>query len=570
MLLLLACTSPEKPPADPLDDTATGDSPAGDTAETADSRDSTDSDPGDTLSTVSGSTLGKAGLCGFGSPGTPPEGGPYTGVAEASPFGTGSVPQAVLGALEDPDALTPAPNPDAVDTSLDLDSETFDLYIPEDYDGTTPFGLVMYINAGDDGAVHGEWTEVLDDSHLIWVGGRGIGNPVDTTERIGLTVLGTLRALELFNIDRSRLYITGTSGGARVSHVTSFYYPDLYRAAFPLCGAAWPREVEQAYETYEPDSHYEYWGDWWYPDVDGQDFLTWLSTYAPRYALMTSYDDFREGDIQNVYHYGASEDGFAVRLLERPGDHCATDPDRLRDALAWVESPDFTVVADPMADGGLGSSEGIGHGLVDAGSVDAPRATEDGGLVLSAGKGAPGLVLSRDHVAFADAAGGVFGVTWAPGADFTGARATFAIQAWDEDRAVDDLGSGQAIRVSVEGETPSVTVSVQTAKTIETVLTGTLSDWEDGDTLSVEVQAWDGELQVRTDHHFAEATVADTAKLLDDQRTLRMRWADAGYDLTGWEEGGLLTLGLEAIGADAVTMRATDLLARDATGWSCE
>ena len=129
MLLLLACTSPEKPPADPLDDTATGDSPAGDTAETADSRDSTDSDPGDTLSTVSGSTLGKAGLCGFGSPGTPPEGGPYTGVAEASPFGTGSVPQAVLGALEDPDALTPAPNPDAVDTSLDLDSEAFDLYI---------------------------------------------------------------------------------------------------------------------------------------------------------------------------------------------------------------------------------------------------------------------------------------------------------------------------------------------------------------------------------------------------------------------------------------------------------
>lgn len=537
--------------------------------------------------TAAGLTLAGAGLCATTHPRPGPEPGSSTGNRSPSPFGTGAQ-QVSLGALVEPGLVPPAVQRGALDTSLDLDTAGFDLYVPPAYDGTTPYGLLMHINSGNSGAVRGAWRDELDAQRLIWVGGRGLGNNTPPDLRMGQTVLGAYRMLELFNIDRSRVYVTGNSGGARSAHMASFMAPQLFRGALPVCGAAWPEPVQQAYETREPDSHYEYWDDWFFPDVDGTDYLTWLAGFAPRLALLTSYDDFREGDIQNVYHHGAMHAGFAARLLEVAGGHCATTAAQLRDALAWIESPDHRLIDDALNDGVLGSTDGVGGGVVDAGGRDALRAEEQAdGLHLGAQRDAPALVLLRDRIAWNDPAGAVISVTLAPDGPqgFAGARATAGLWAWQDAVLVDALaGLGAddapaAILASIEqpdGGAPVLQVATRGADgAVQIVLRGALSDYAAGEAVRVEFQVWSQELQVRTDHHLAQdATVAPYARVLDDRRVLRLRWADAPAEAqitaTWPETGSVLAISLQALGDAPVSAVTSHVLARAATGWICD
>ena len=453
LLLLLGCPAGPAPDDDDVtqnDDDATVDD---DDAVGDDDADDDDATP----ITTYGSTLAEAGLCPAEATLDPPAPGPFTAATGASPFGTGTQNDVILGALEDPSALVQAPQSGSVSYTFDLDVETFDLYVPPAYDGSEPYGLLVHIDAGDNGGVRGSWTEVLDEQKLIWVGGDGIGNAHNVDLRMGKATMGGYRALELFHVDRARVFATGTSGGARSAHVASFLHPDLYKAAVPVCGAGWFHAVEQAYETQDPDAHYEFWGDWFYPDVGSQDFGAWLAGFSPRQALLTSFDDFREGDIRNIYHHGAAPDGFAVRLLERGGGHCDTDASHARDGLAWVQSPDFAVVGDGLTDGDLGTSTGPGHGLVDGGAPELERASESAaGLLLHATADQPGLVLARDRVAWNDPAGAVISVELRPDAavGLAGQRATLGLREWDPTVAVADLagleGDGAALLVSAE------------------------------------------------------------------------------------------------------------------------
>jgi hypothetical protein len=562
------------------DDAANDDDSSDDDDATSDDDDATSDDDDATPFTVSGSTLADAGLCPAVDTSTPPAPGPFTTVTDASLFGTGTVNDVVLGALDDASAIAPAPQAGSVSYGFDLDVESFDLYVPPDYDGSEAYGLLVHIDAGNNGSVRGSWTDVLDEEKLIWVGGDGIGNSVNVDLRMGKATMGAYRALELFNIDLSRVYATGNSGGARSAHVASFLHPSLYTAALPLCGAGWFHEVEQSYETQEPGSHYEFWGSYFYPAVGPQPFGDWLASYLPRQAFLTSFDDFREGDIQNVYHHGATVDGFPTRLLEVAGGHCATSADHARDGLAWIQSPDFSVVDDGLNDGDLATSP-AGHGLVDAGPEAIERASEtELGLWLRPEPSAPAHVIARDRVQWLDPAGAVISAEVRPDPidGLAGARATVGVWAWNDAVAVDDLAGtgsgGPAVLVWAEDAgTPQLVVGLRgTDGSLTEALRGDLFDWDNTSSLSVEINVWSEELQVRTNHHVDNATTASWARLLDDQRILRVRWSEVPAELApaaAWDEGGIVVLSAESLGDAVPPVRFGDLVVRDATGTLC-
>ena len=419
-------------------------------------------------------------LCGAGSPSQALE-PTSNGVVGASPFGTGSL-TVELGDLDDGSVVVPTPRVGAVDYDLDLGQERFFLHVPPEYDGTEPYGLLVHIDAGDGGAVRPDWIPLLADQRLIWVGPEGVGNNQDARRRIGLAALGAWRARELFNVDTRRVYMTGTSGGGRAGTMAALLHPGLFTGAMPVCGSAWLRPVEQAYETQEPDGHYEFWGEEYFPDVGDQPYADWYLGHGQRVALLTSYDDFREGDLQNIYHHGMAPDGVPVRLLEGEGGHCQTGPEAPRDALAWLDQPGWSLDEGFVGIGDLT----LGRNRV---QWDSPFGLRARGTVEGDGR--------------------------------------LALVPWQPLVEVGALLSGPGLVVELRENTMRVLLDG------EELLAAEL----DGVPSQVEVQWWTEELQIRTDRHFVDAQTSQ-GRVLDDRRVFQLRAPKA----EGWDAGGLLVL----------------------------
>ncbi|MDG1482872.1 MAG: prolyl oligopeptidase family serine peptidase [Myxococcota bacterium] len=559
LFLLLACT-----------DTAT---PLPSSADTADAADSIDSgNTTDTTDTtdenVSGLSLQESGVCGIGGQQEPEPGDP-NGVSAPSPFGTGSLSSVLLGSIVDSSAIVQSPASGVVDYSMDLESETFDLYIPPDYDGSEPYGLLVYISASNNGRIPSEWMAALDAHRLIWIGGEGIGNDTGVDERMGLSVIGAYRALEQFNIDRSRVYATGQSGGGRSASVMAWHHPALFPAAMPLCGSAYFRAVDQDYETQEPDSYYEYWGASYYPDVDGEPFAAWASAANQRFALLTSFDDFREGDIMNIVHNGLEPDGFSSRLLEGAGGHCATSTTQASDALAFLDHPLFSVIDDDFSDGILLTTADGGSGFLDASSTG--TAAESDGLQLSG----EALAVGRDRIHLDDDGGAILRLTVAPESLDAG-TVSVGLWAYDGEVLIDTLaGLGMAAHPGVVvtlSQDAGAAVITLTASGIAgeqvTLMSSTLSDWDGTSALSMKLQVWSAEIQLDIGAHVAEVLTATTGvRLLDDARTIRARLDElpASFTTDDWADGALLALSTSGSSA-----QITGVQLQDAVGALCE
>ena len=75
-----------------------------------------------------------------------------------SPFGTGQIDDQDIGVLNDRSVIFPS-NSGWGTTGFYPDMDTllkdyvYDLYIPTDYDSTEPYGLVTYINSGNNAPI---------------------------------------------------------------------------------------------------------------------------------------------------------------------------------------------------------------------------------------------------------------------------------------------------------------------------------------------------------------------------------------------------------------------------------
>jgi hypothetical protein len=212
-------------------------------------------------------------------------------VTTPSPYGTGETKNQTLGSVVGSVPKANASN--MVNYNLDLETETYDLYVPDSYDGSEPYGLVAWIHSNSGGSIPNDYKPVMDEKKLIWVGGDNIGNDQGTSRRIGKQILSVARMKELFNIDTNRIYSMGNSGGARTAHVSAMMHPFTFEGTLARCGAAYIGQVTQAYETRDPDSHYEYWGSSYYKAPAGMTYKEYLKGFGQRYAMLTSYGDFR-------------------------------------------------------------------------------------------------------------------------------------------------------------------------------------------------------------------------------------------------------------------------------------
>jgi len=113
----------------------------------------------------------------------------------------------------------------------DFEKDLCDIYVPKSYDGSQPYGLLLYISASDDPKFLDDWFALFDEKKLIAVTARLVGNKTRMPRRVLLSVDALATVEKLYKVDPERRVVTGISGGGHMSMLTGALYPELFKGA---------------------------------------------------------------------------------------------------------------------------------------------------------------------------------------------------------------------------------------------------------------------------------------------------------------------------------------------------
>lgn len=205
--------------------------------------------------------------------------------------------------------------------------------VPAAYSGDGPYGLIVFTDADDEVTdVPDGWASVLDTRKFLFIAAEKAGNDQDVSKRLGLAVLGALEMIKHYRIDLDRVYAAGFSGGARMSGMLGFFQPDIFRGTIQNSGADFYRPVAQVYATSLVDTIGKPYGLF---DATADEIA---QAQHVRFALITGTNDFRRGNILDVYNGGFAKEGFQAKLFDVPGmGHEICSADTLSAALDFLD-----------------------------------------------------------------------------------------------------------------------------------------------------------------------------------------------------------------------------------------
>lgn len=126
---------------------------------------------------------------------------------------------------------------DAVEHTVDLADERFDVFVPsrQPADG---YGLLVFVAPMPEWHLPRSWRSELDARGIVFVVARRSGNDEPVYDR---RLPLALHAFENMHgrlpIDAARVYVGGFSGGARVAQRLAMSYPDVFVGALLLAGS---------------------------------------------------------------------------------------------------------------------------------------------------------------------------------------------------------------------------------------------------------------------------------------------------------------------------------------------
>jgi predicted esterase len=97
-------------------------------------------------------------------------------------------------------------------------------------------GVVVFVSPNASAAPQADWIEVLERNNLIWVAAQDFGNTEPTAKRIVAAIMGLTMVRQTFQIDNTRVYVAGMSGGGRVAGKVATMFPQLFTGAMYFVG----------------------------------------------------------------------------------------------------------------------------------------------------------------------------------------------------------------------------------------------------------------------------------------------------------------------------------------------
>jgi poly(3-hydroxybutyrate) depolymerase len=230
----------------------------------------------------------------------------------------------------------PSPTPGRVSPhvayNLVPSNERFFVYVPSGYTGSEAYGLIVFTYADASAELPAGWQAVLAARKYIFVAAENAGNDQPHGRRLGLAVMGALEMMKTYRVDPARVYAAGFSGGARMSGLLAFYQSDVFRGTLQNCGADFYKGVPIVSATTQLDTAGQPYGRLVASDAEVR------GARKVRFVLITGTNDFRRGNILDIFHGGFERDGFQAKLFDVPGmSHDICDGETLSRALDFLE-----------------------------------------------------------------------------------------------------------------------------------------------------------------------------------------------------------------------------------------
>lgn len=136
-----------------------------------------------------------------------------------------------------------APSPRAALTRVSAGGHHggFALYVPEEYDESRAWPLIVALHGGSGNGRDFLWTWVRDAKRAgyLLVAPTAVGSTWGEVDEVGLLeIIAWLRAR--YRVDDARILLTGLSDGGTFTLVYGLAHPDVFRALAPCCGVFHP------------------------------------------------------------------------------------------------------------------------------------------------------------------------------------------------------------------------------------------------------------------------------------------------------------------------------------------
>jgi poly(3-hydroxybutyrate) depolymerase len=203
------------------------------------------------------------------------------------------------------------PPADWLPADFDSTRQSYELFVPPDYNPRQTYPVILFISAGNEPAGWKQWEPVCKQHGVIFASPFAAGNntPPKQRVRIVLDVLDDLR--RLYRVDPDRTYLAGFSGGARIACGIAFALPEYFGGVVPVCAGGNLREES------------------WLR----QRVIDRLSV-----ALVTGQTDFNRGEIERFRGPLLQEVGVRCKvwLVPKMGHAIPGNP-TLSDVFRWLE-----------------------------------------------------------------------------------------------------------------------------------------------------------------------------------------------------------------------------------------
>ena len=113
--------------------------------------------------------------------------------------------------------------------TIDPTQETWQVYVPSEYDGSQAYGVLVWVSWGPDGRMEGNWRREFRKHKLIYIGADRSGNHDSVPgRRVPLALTGLINIEAQYKIDPDRVYIAGFSGGGVTASRIAAAYSDVF------------------------------------------------------------------------------------------------------------------------------------------------------------------------------------------------------------------------------------------------------------------------------------------------------------------------------------------------------
>lgn len=221
-----------------------------------------------------------------------------------------------------------------IDYDVSLEDQQFIVHVPENYDISRKFGLIVYFSSLEPRSSPKKWSAVLKEKQLLLVIPKKAINSMESAPRLGLGVASALKMMERFSIDPNRIYSAGLSGGARIAGMLGFYQSDIFKGTIQSCGADFPLPVQRVRSALLERDKGQTYGLMHSSESEYE-----AAKKNVRFVIATGPGDFRYANLLDLYDGGFAKHNFSALLIDDPEmKHEVCSAASLLKALAFIES----------------------------------------------------------------------------------------------------------------------------------------------------------------------------------------------------------------------------------------